>query len=79
MPVAPSQPAASTQQASHKNLNEADELNKLKFIPHVIHIERSILPRNSAFKLWDLLLYQQSLKQEEQFELIIEDCFYESQ
>lgn len=54
-------------------------MNKLKFIPHVIHIERGLLPRTSAFKLWDLLLHQQSLKQEEQFELILEDCFYESQ
>lgn len=55
-----------------------EELNKLKFIPHVIHLERSLIPKQSAFKLWELILYQQSLKPEEQFELIIEDCYYES-
>jgi len=37
-----------------------------------------LIPRQGAFKLWELILYQQSLKQEEQFELIIEDCYYES-
>ena len=31
------------------------ELNKLKFIPGVIHIERSLLPKASAYKLWELV------------------------
>ena len=44
----------------------------------MIHLERSLIPRNSAFKLWELILYQQSLKPEEQFEVIVEDCYYES-
>ena len=41
-------------------------------------MERSLFPKTSTFKLWELLLYQQSLKQEEQFEIIIEDCYYDS-
>ena len=44
----------------------------------MIHLERSLFPRSSAFKFWELLLYQQSLKQEEQFELIMEDCYFDS-
>jgi len=44
----------------------------------VVHIERAMFPKTSTFKLWELLLYQQSLKQEEQFELILEDGFYEA-
>lgn len=54
-----------------------EDLNKHKFIPHVIHFERSHLSKNSAYKLWELIQYQQSLKPEEQFEIMLEDCFYE--
>jgi len=33
-----------------------EELNKNKFIPQVIHLERSLF-KNSAFKLWELIMY----------------------
>lgn len=57
------EPASSSQQADGagaEKLNaspSSEELNKLKFVPHVIHIERSILPRSSAFKLWELIIH----------------------
>ena len=44
--------------------------NKNKFIPHVIRIRKSLLKNSS--KLWDLILYQQSLKPEEQFAILLE-------
>ena len=44
----------------------------------MIHLERSLIPRPSAYKLWELIMYQQSLKPEDQFELIIDDCYYEA-
>ena len=44
----------------------------------MIHLEKSLFPRSSAFKFWELLLYQQSLKPEEPFELIMEDCYFDS-
>jgi hypothetical protein len=46
-------------------------------VPHIIHFERPLLTRTSSYKLWELVLYQQSLKPEEQFEIMFEDCLFE--
>jgi hypothetical protein len=37
------------------------------------------MPKTSTYKLWELIQHQQSLKPEEQFEIMIEDCIYEPQ
>lgn len=43
----------------------------------MVHFERPLLTRTSSYKLWELVLYQQSLKPEEQFEIMFEDCLFE--
>ena len=69
-----SQPKLETVQSeAAEDLNDP---NRLKFIPHVVHIERSQV--KSAYKLWEHAIYQHLLKPEEQYLLMIEDCFYEN-
>lgn len=48
----------SPREGDNKSSQALLELNKLKFIPGVIHIERSLLPKASAYKLWELVQYQ---------------------
>lgn len=48
----------SPREGDNKSSQALLELNKLKFTPGVIHIERSLLPKASAYKLWELVQYQ---------------------
>eukprot|EP00347_Sterkiella_histriomuscorum_P018418 403345584 len=67
------EPLQSQQEIVQENLNDP---NRLKFIPHIVHLEKSLL--KTSYKLWEILIYQQLLKPEEQFEVIIEDNSYET-
>jgi len=41
-------------------VEDKNEPNKHKFIPHIIHIERSLI--KTSYKIWELVMHQHLLK-----------------
>jgi len=37
-------------------VEDKNDPNKYKFIPHVIHLEKSLL--KTSYKLWEIVIYQ---------------------
>jgi len=59
-------------------VSEKEDPNAAKFVPNVVHFDRSKQGSGSVQSLNDLVNYAKFLKPEEQFEVVIDDCAYDS-
>jgi FtsZ-interacting cell division protein YlmF len=62
---------------------EKADPNENKFIPDVVHLHKSQMfnaedPASGIVNMGDIIVYQQALKAEERFEIIIEDSYFET-
>ena len=56
--------------------DQVDDPNAMKFIPDVIHFDRTQFSTTQS--LLDMISYQMFLKEEEKFMLMIDDSTFES-
>ena len=56
--------------------NEEFDPNAMKFVPDVVHFDRS--QHTSTQPMLDLISYQMFLKDDEQFNIIIDDCTFDT-
>jgi len=79
----PQTPEEEDEEEQEQEVGEKADPNENKFIPDVIHLHRSQLfssedPASAIVNLGDIIVYQQALKAEERFEIIMEDAYFET-